>query len=219
MGDSERGQAGRAHEARTHLHRADDARDMGAVSRLGAAVVGEFLCFLPGRIVLTLTPDDMGHLSSGLERLAHPAQGRVGIMLNVKRTDLPKVLSLTGGRDTPWVALLVPGTIGFLLITGNRLPSYLGSSFAFIAVVAVSRQLDRKAMADALRPIFGETPGQREKRHRRFKLPPGDRMECDDLDSRLLRHETATRGAAKAAAAKAEADLFDSRKRYRELRC
>lgn len=82
------------------------------------------------------------------------------------------------------------------------------------------RQIEQsKAMADALRPIFGETPGQREKRHRRFKLPPGDRMECDDLDSRLLRHETATRGAAKAAAAKAEADLFDSRKRYRELRC
>jgi ethanolamine permease len=28
---------------------------------------------------------------------------------------LPKVLSLTSARDTPWVALLVPGTIGFLL--------------------------------------------------------------------------------------------------------
>ena len=28
---------------------------------------------------------------------------------------LPKALSLTSGRNTPWVALLVPGTIGFLL--------------------------------------------------------------------------------------------------------
>jgi ethanolamine permease len=28
---------------------------------------------------------------------------------------LPKVLSLTSGRSTPWVALIVPGTIGFLL--------------------------------------------------------------------------------------------------------
>ncbi len=28
---------------------------------------------------------------------------------------LPRVLSLTGKRNTPWVALLVPGTIGFLL--------------------------------------------------------------------------------------------------------
>lgn len=34
---------------------------------------------------------------------------------------LPRVLSLTSGRHTPWVALLVPGTIGFLLaaFTGN----------------------------------------------------------------------------------------------------
>ncbi|GAA5228374.1 ethanolamine permease [Paeniglutamicibacter antarcticus] len=34
---------------------------------------------------------------------------------------LPKMLSLTSSRNTPWVALLVPGTIGFLLaaITGN----------------------------------------------------------------------------------------------------
>ncbi|WP_298888735.1 ethanolamine permease [uncultured Serinicoccus sp.] len=34
---------------------------------------------------------------------------------------LPRVLSLTGSRQTPWVALLVPGTIGFLLaaITQN----------------------------------------------------------------------------------------------------
>ena len=28
---------------------------------------------------------------------------------------LPRMLSLTSGRNTPWVALLVPGTIGFLL--------------------------------------------------------------------------------------------------------
>jgi ethanolamine permease len=28
---------------------------------------------------------------------------------------LPRVLSLTSGRSTPWVALIVPGTIGFLL--------------------------------------------------------------------------------------------------------
>src|SRR6185436_5765215 len=28
---------------------------------------------------------------------------------------LPKVLSLTSGRNTPWVALIVPGTIGFVL--------------------------------------------------------------------------------------------------------
>jgi hypothetical protein len=82
------------------------------------------------------------------------------------------------------------------------------------------RQIEQnKAMADAMRPIFGETPAQREKRHRRFKLAPGERIECDILDSRLPRQEAAVRRADKADAAKAEADLFDSRKRYRELRC
>jgi ethanolamine permease len=30
---------------------------------------------------------------------------------------LPKSLSLTSGRNTPWVALIVPGTIGFILAT------------------------------------------------------------------------------------------------------
>lgn len=76
-----------------------------------------------------------------------------------------------------------------------------------------------KAMADAMRPLLGETPEQRAKRHRRFKLPPGDQLECYDLDSRLLRHEAAVRRADKAEAARAEADLFNSRRRYRELRC
>ena len=67
-----------------------------------------------------------------------------------------------------------------------------------------------KAMADAMRPLLGETPAQREKRHRRFRLPPGERIECDDLDSRLLQQEAAARRADKAEAAKAEADLFQT---------
>ena len=33
---------------------------------------------------------------------------------------LPKVLSLTSGRNTPWVALIVPGTIGFLLAATHQ---------------------------------------------------------------------------------------------------
>ncbi len=33
---------------------------------------------------------------------------------------LPKVLSLTSGRNTPWVALIVPGTIGFLLAATTK---------------------------------------------------------------------------------------------------
>lgn len=82
------------------------------------------------------------------------------------------------------------------------------------------RQIElNKAWADAMRPIFGETPAQWEKRHRRFKLQPADRAECDKLDSSLSRHEAALRTGDKAAAAKAEVDMFYTRKRYRELRC
>ncbi|MET0997716.1 MAG: amino acid permease [Marmoricola sp.] len=33
---------------------------------------------------------------------------------------LPKVLSLTSGRNTPWVALIVPGTIGFILAATTK---------------------------------------------------------------------------------------------------
>jgi hypothetical protein len=76
-----------------------------------------------------------------------------------------------------------------------------------------------KAIAEALQPLLGETPAEREKRHRRFKLPPGDRMECDKLDTRLPAQQSASRNVDKAAAAKAETLLFESRKRFRELRC
>ena len=34
----------------------------------------------------------------------------------------------------------------------------------------VQKSETNKAMAEALQPIFGETPAEREKRHRRFKL-------------------------------------------------
>jgi hypothetical protein len=83
----------------------------------------------------------------------------------------------------------------------------------------VLKSEQNKAMAQALQPIFGETPAQREKRHRRFKLPPGDRLECDNLDTRLVTEQSATRDVDKAAAVRAETVLFESRKRYRELRC
>jgi hypothetical protein len=76
-----------------------------------------------------------------------------------------------------------------------------------------------KAMADGLRPLLGETPEQRERRHRRFKLPPEDKLECANLDTRLPTQETEVRNADKSVVGRAEAALFESRKRYRELRC
>jgi hypothetical protein len=83
----------------------------------------------------------------------------------------------------------------------------------------VQRSETNKAMSKALEPIFGETAQQYELRHKRFKLPLKDRAECATLDTRLPAHETAARNAEKDAAAAAEATLFESRKRYRELGC
>ena len=83
----------------------------------------------------------------------------------------------------------------------------------------VQKSENNKAMAEALRPIFGESAEQREKRHRRFKLAPADNLECASLDDRLPAQETAIRNADKNAVTGAEAALFKSRQRYRELGC
>ncbi|ANC32422.1 uracil-xanthine permease family protein [Isoptericola dokdonensis] len=45
---------------------------------------------------------------------------------------------LTGFPPSTTLFFSAIGTIGFLLITGNRLPSYLGSSFAFIAPIGAA---------------------------------------------------------------------------------
>ncbi len=42
------------------------------------------------------------------------------------------------------------GTLLFLLITGNRLPSYLGSSFAFIAPILAAKAMDHGSFGTAL---------------------------------------------------------------------
>lgn len=76
-----------------------------------------------------------------------------------------------------------------------------------------------KQMADAMKPLLNETPLQREKRHRRAKLPPPDRMECGRLDSAI--ELAASNPGPKQGAQPSPADqqLFEQRRRYRELRC
>jgi hypothetical protein len=83
----------------------------------------------------------------------------------------------------------------------------------------VLKSEQHKAMAQALQPIFGESPEQYETRHRRFKLSPESRAECVRLDLQLASREAAVRDAKKDATSSAEAALFESRKRFRELRC
>jgi hypothetical protein len=78
---------------------------------------------------------------------------------------------------------------------------------------------NNKAVAEALRPLFNETPVQREVRHRRFNFPLDQKLECGKLDHQIPVHEASLRNADKAGAAKAELVLFESRRRFRELRC
>ncbi|MCL2735725.1 MAG: NCS2 family nucleobase:cation symporter [Propionibacteriaceae bacterium] len=57
---------------------------------------------------------------------------------------------LTGFPPATTLFFSAIGTITFLLVTGNRLPSYLGSSFAFIAPIAAAKASDGGSMGTAL---------------------------------------------------------------------
>jgi len=57
---------------------------------------------------------------------------------------------LTGFPPATTLFFSAVGTIAFLLITGNRLPSYLGSSFAFIAPISAAVASDGGNMGTAL---------------------------------------------------------------------
>jgi ethanolamine permease len=74
---------------------------------------------------------------------------------------LPKVLSLTSGRRSPWVALLVPGVIGFLLaLTGDGATliniAVFGATISY-ALMMISHIVLRRREPDLERPY--RTPG------------------------------------------------------------
>lgn len=70
-----------------------------------------------------------------------------------------------------------------------------------------------------MKPLTGKSHAEMEVQRRRHKFSPADRRECRALDERLLAEEAAVRQAPPGAAQQAEAKLFLSRHRYRELRC
>jgi len=72
---------------------------------------------------------------------------------------------------------------------------------------------------DAVKPITGKTHEEMAVQRRRYKLSPADQRECRALDERLRMEEAAVRQASPGAAQQAEAKLFLSRHRYRDLRC
>ena len=84
----------------------------------------------------------------------------------------------------------------------------------------VRKAESHKVMGDALRPITGLDDQQRLTLHRRFKLPHGAKLECAVLDTRLESQQADERNAVNPQDLQAaERSLFESRKRFRELRC
>ena len=74
---------------------------------------------------------------------------------------LPRLLSVTGGRRTPWAALVVPGIIGFLLaLTGNGAIliniAVFGATISYVLMM-LSHILLRRNEPDLERPY--RTPG------------------------------------------------------------
>lgn len=77
-----------------------------------------------------------------------------------------------------------------------------------------------KTMSEAMRPITGLDHEQHQTLHRRFKLPHAAKLECAVLDTRLASHEADERAAGSPKDLQtAQQSLFESRKRFRDLRC
>lgn len=77
-----------------------------------------------------------------------------------------------------------------------------------------------KAMSEAMRPVTGLDHEQLQTLHRRFKLPHAAKLECAVLDTRLASREADERGANSPRDLQAaQQSLFETRKRFRELRC
>jgi uracil-xanthine permease len=74
------------------------------------------------------------------ERLTWPRTVGIGMQHVIAMSGATFLVPLiTGFPPQTTLFFSAVGTIGFLLLTGNRLPSYLGSSFAFIAPIAAAK--------------------------------------------------------------------------------
>lgn len=85
----------------------------------------------------TLAPGDV--VTPG-QRLTWPRTVGIGLQHVVAMFGATFLVPLiTGFPPSTTLFFSAIGTIGFLLVTGNRLPSYLGSSFAFIAPIMAAK--------------------------------------------------------------------------------
>ncbi len=100
-------------------------------STLGWTLHGDGKTLTPGAVV---APD---------ERLSWPRTVGIGLQHVVAMFGATFLVPLlTGFPPSTTLFFSAVGTAAFLLITGNKLPSYLGSSFAFIAPIAAATAAD-----------------------------------------------------------------------------
>jgi hypothetical protein len=74
-------------------------------------------------------------------------------------------------------------------------------------------------MAEALKPILGETEQERAKRHARAKLTPDARAECARLDREIQSAEQLEATASPSTLGSTQARLLGMRSQYRALQC
>lgn len=83
----------------------------------------------------------------------------------------------------------------------------------------VRREIQNEQMAEALKPIFGESSDQRATRIRRFKLAPAAWKRCYQLDGEIAAAEKAEAGAQEMELQRVQQQLFTLRRSYFDLRC
>ncbi|OGS97878.1 MAG: hypothetical protein A3K04_04695 [Gallionellales bacterium RBG_16_56_9] len=83
----------------------------------------------------------------------------------------------------------------------------------------VRRERQNEQMADALRPVFGETAEQRAKRHRRASLSPTAQAACTKLDAEVSSAEQQERESARELLQSVQARLYQLRLQYSRLKC
>lgn len=83
----------------------------------------------------------------------------------------------------------------------------------------VRREKHNEQMAEALRPIFNETPEQRATRLKRFKLAPSAKAECARLDAEMPQLEAKERSAKGETLGTVQRELLASRTRFQKLGC
>lgn len=83
----------------------------------------------------------------------------------------------------------------------------------------VRKERNNELMADALRPVFGESAAQRALRHRRARLDPNARVACERLDASLPLLEREQGQVSKVDRSRAEERLLFDRQQFQRSGC